>query len=47
MEEGDIHLKLSDSYPIKVSIDAIDVIPDAKFSEHGKVGYSRVFKCTV
>jgi len=37
VEDGDIRLRISDSYPIKLSIDANEVIPDAKCSEHGKV----------
>ena len=37
VEDGDVHLKLSDSYPIKISIDANDIITDSKLGEHGKV----------
>ena len=37
VEDGDIRLRISDSYPIKLCIDANEVIPDAKCSEHGKV----------
>ena len=37
IEQGDIHLKLSDTYPLKLSIDANDIVADEKFSEHAKI----------
>lgn len=37
VEDGDIRLRITDSYPIKLSIDANEVIPDAQCSEYGKV----------
>ena len=43
VEDGDVHLKLSDSYPIKISIDANDIITDSKLSEHGKVILGQYF----
>lgn len=37
VEDGNIHLKLSDSYPLKLSVDANEIVTDAKCGEHGKV----------
>ena len=37
VEEGNVHLKISDAHPLKVSIDATDVVPDSTFSQYGKV----------
>ena len=41
VEDGNIHLKLSDSYPLKLSVDANEIVTDDKCSEHGKVGIFR------
>ena len=41
VEDGNIHLKLSDSYPLKLSVDANEIVTDARCSEHGKVGRFR------
>ncbi len=48
VEEGDIHLRISEQHPLKLHIDANEIIPDAKF----KVGtttvyYSEASKCAV
>jgi len=37
VEEGDIHLRLNENFPLKISIEANDIIPDAKFGAMGKV----------
>ncbi len=37
VEKGDVYLRISDAYPVKISIDANDVIPDTKFKAHGQV----------
>ncbi len=37
VEEGNITLKMIDSHPIKITIDANQVIPDTKFSKHGTI----------
>ncbi len=37
VEEGDIHLRVSDDQPLKLLIDANDIIPDTKFKSLGKV----------
>ena len=37
VEDGDIHLKLSDTNPLKLSISANKVLPNTTFSAHGKV----------
>lgn len=36
-EEGDIVLKIADSFPLKVSIDADEIIPDLKFKAYGTI----------
>ena len=36
-EEGDIVLRLPDSAPLKIAIDANEIIPDVKFKLHGKL----------
>ena len=37
VEEGDIILKMIDTHPVKMSIDANQIILDTKFSKHGKL----------
>jgi hypothetical protein len=37
VEEGNITLKMIDTHPVKLSIDANRIIPDSNFSKHGKV----------
>lgn len=37
VEDGDIVLKMSESFPVKITIDANRVIPDTKFAAHGKI----------
>jgi len=37
VEEGDITLKISDNYPVKVSVNASEIIPDTKFNSYGTV----------
>eukprot|EP00096_Caligus_rogercresseyi_P010476 TRINITY_DN3829_c0_g1_i1.p1 TRINITY_DN3829_c0_g1~~TRINITY_DN3829_c0_g1_i1.p1 ORF type:complete len:384 (+),score=121.47 TRINITY_DN3829_c0_g1_i1:276-1427(+) len=36
-EDGDINVKVPDNYPLKISVNAVEVIPDINFSVHGKV----------
>ena len=36
IEEGDVHLRVSDTHPLKISIEANDVIPDANFKKLGQ-----------
>ena len=43
MEEGDITLKISDNYPVKVSVNASEIIPDTKFNSYGTVTRTKVF----
>ena len=31
VEDGDVHLKLNENYPLKIDILANEVVPDAKF----------------
>ena len=38
VEDGNILLRLTDSYPLKLSVDAAEIVTDAKCSQHGKVG---------
>ena len=37
VEEGDISLKMIDTHPVKLTIDANQIILDTKFSKHGKL----------
>jgi len=37
VEEGDVILKMIDTHPVKLSIDANQIILDTKFSKHGKL----------
>ena len=37
VEEGDITLKMIDTHPVKLTIDANQIIPDTKFAKHGKL----------
>jgi len=37
VEEGDINIKMIDTHPVKLSIDANEVIPDTKFAQYGKL----------
>lgn len=37
VEEGDITLKMIDTHPVKLSIDANQIIPDTKFAKYGKL----------
>ena len=39
VEEGDINIKMIDTHPVKLSIDANEVIPDTKFAQYGKEYY--------
>ncbi|XP_040579777.1 protein FAM185A [Lepeophtheirus salmonis] len=36
-EDGDIIVKVSDNFPLKISVNAVEVIPDINFSVHGKI----------
>lgn len=53
VEEGDIRVRVNDSHPIKINIDANDVIPDAKFQAIGMVeasdrnGPGKHFSCSI
>lgn len=50
MEEGDITVRISDQHPIKISIEANDVFPDAKFKQHGSIEEgdgSKTFSCSL
>lgn len=42
VEEGDIHLRLNENFPLKISIEANDIVPDAKFGAMGKVDKKRL-----
>ena len=35
VEEGNIHLRISDANPIKIHIEATEIIPDTKFKAQG------------
>ncbi len=37
VEEGDITIKMIDTHPVKLTIDANQIIPDTKFAKHGKL----------
>jgi hypothetical protein len=37
VEKGDVRLRISDTFPLKVNIDANDIIPDTKFAAHGSL----------
>jgi len=37
VEEGDITVKMIDTHPLKLTIDANHIIPDTKFAKHGKL----------
>jgi len=37
VEEGDITIKMIDTQPLKLTIDANQIIPDTKFAQHGKL----------
>lgn len=37
VEEGDISLKISDSFPLKISVNANEIVLDTKFSEYGTI----------
>jgi len=37
VEDGDVHLKLNENYPLKIDILANEVVPDAKFQGLGQV----------
>lgn len=38
IEEGDVHLRVTDTHPLKISIEANDIIPDAHFKKLGEFG---------
>ncbi len=37
VESGDVRLRLSDTYPLKLTIEADGIIPDAKFERLGSI----------
>ena len=37
VEEGDITIKMIDTQPVKLTVDANQIIPDTKFDKHGKL----------
>jgi len=37
VEEGDITIKMIDTHPVKLTVDANHIIPDTKFAKHGKL----------
>ena len=50
MEKGDITVKISDQHPIKISIEADDIFPDAKFSKDGNLSGEqgqKKFDCSI
>ena len=54
VEKGDIRVRINDSHPLKINIDANDVIPDAKFQAIGTVeareagaGPGKHFACSI
>ena len=52
VEDGDITVKITDNYPLKIDVEAVDIIPDVKFKEKGEIkekenGGSRTFSCSL
>lgn len=57
VEEGNIHVRMSDTHPVKIHIEASEIIPDAKFNLKGELsnkvggsfggGNSRLFDCAI
>ena len=51
VEKGDIRVRINDSHPLKINIDANDVIPDTKFQAIGTVearaGPGKHFACSI
>lgn len=53
VEDGDVRLRINEAHPIKISIDANDIIPDAKLRNLGvmevlaKEGMTKHFSCAI
>ena len=55
VEKGDIRVRINDAHPLKINIDANDVIPDAKFQAIGTMearpaeaaGPGKHFACSI